>query len=485
MRKILFSVFFFFLGLKRSPVAKGEQGTIVILIDGLSFDALALAIQKKYCPTLKKLSKTHAIREYYCGVPSSTTATEALLFYGSNYNIPGFTWYDRTLKQFVRGNRSKELSSFEDMYPKKRELFKEGSVIMAVYTGGASELSISGRNLTLLHPLSIIKKIGYLLISLLYPIQLIRTLYLSLKTLLLYSQSTAHSTKETFSKLTLGQFSCFLTEIEVMRNTKKIFVDFLLYDEFAHTYGPTHPNTLSTLRLIDRYVGRILSSARNAKRSYSLIILSDHGQTASHPIDFPFEKSTSCIENALQDKSYSVQKTYGTSVSSPQNKIVYCVPAGSSLQIYFSPHLDAPLYEADIAAKFPHCIPNLLSVSEFGWLLLRRTKSSAILHGKNGTVEFGEDKQHHIKGNPFPNFNPQEIRRIIDSLIEYSTFPNNGDIVIFGNTTPDGGVYSFENHRGTHGGFYGAMSHPFIMSDNPRIMGNSMSSLFDTIAVSL
>jgi len=461
-----------------------EEGTIIIMIDGLSFNALTYAIKNKYCPTLKKMSSdSYQLSDYYCGLPAATTSTEALLFYGNNFNISGFTWFDRGLQKFLRGNRSKELAEFEDKYKKKRDLLQNGSAIMSVYTGGATELSISGRNLTLSRSYYFMRTAHYFLVALLYPVQLIRTLYLTMKTLVLYRNANKNSVKETFETIALGQFSCFLTEVEIMRNTKKIFVDFLLYDEFAHTYGPTHSTTLSTLRLIDRYIKRIIKSTKNTDRNYNFILLSDHGQTESIPFDDSKIQSIDDIKKALNNNKYSVIKTYGGFIPSSDSKELYVVPAGSTLQVYFSDYLQNGAFEMEIENTFPHFISRLLAYEEFGWVLVKKTDSSSQLYGKCGSVVFNNNGIHTIMGTPFPSLSSEEIKKTVSSFTYYSSFPNNGDIVLFGNTTKQNKVYSFEKHRGTHGGFYGPMTHPFIMSRNPLLVGDSMSSLFDTIAI--
>lgn len=484
MRKKLLKLFFLLCGFKVNKTAGDEEGTIIIMIDGLSFNALTYAIKNKYCPTLKKInSGPYQLNSYYCGLPAATTSTEALLFYGNNFNIPGFTWFDRDLQKFVRGNRSKELAEFEDKYNKKRNLLQNGSAIMSVYTGGATELSLSGKNLSFSRPLYFVKTAHYFLMAFLYPVQLMRTIYLTLKTLILYQRSNRHSALETFSKIVLGQFSCFLTEVEIMRNTKKIFVDFLLYDEFAHTYGPTHSTTLSTLRLIDRYINRIIKSTKNADRNYNFILLSDHGQTESIPFDDPKIQSINSITKALDNSRYSVIKTYGGFIPSSDRKELYIVPAGSTLQLYFSDYLRSGIFEKDLENQFPHVISRLLMYEEFGWALVKKADSSSHLYGKYGSVEFRRGAVPIIVGTPFPSLSSEEIEMTIASFTYYSSFPNNGDIVLFGNTTKQNKVYSFEKHRGTHGGFYGPMVHPFIMSRNPLPVGDSMSSLFDTIAI--
>ena len=484
MRKKIFKFFLWIFGFKNVKIEGKKKGTIIILIDGLSFDALQYSIKNGFSPYLKKLSnREYKLKSYYCGLPAATTSTEALLFYGNKNNIPGFTWYDRTLNTFVRGNRSLELTQFEDSYKKKRNLMENGSTIMAVYSGGASELSMSGRNLTFSKSLYLLKSVHYFLMAFLYPVQLTRTLYLTLKTIVLYRKTNRHSAVETFSKIVLGQFSCFLTEIEIMRNTEKIFVDFLLYDEYAHEYGPTHSTTLSTLRLVDRYIKRIMHSVHKADREYELIILSDHGQTESIPFDQPETQSILDITTALENQEYKVIKTYGVVTPLSKNKELYIVPAGSTLQLYFSDYLAKGATEREIESQFPHFISRLLKYEEFGWALVRQRKQVAILYGKQGSVTFHSDKTHKIVGMPFPELEEAEIERHILSFKDYSTFKNNGDLVLFGNVTKQKKVYSFEKHRGTHGGFYGPMTHPFIMSKNMQLSGDSMESLFDTIAL--
>lgn len=486
MRKTIFKIFLFLFGLKGKKESNKKKGTVIILIDGLSFDALTFAINKGFCQTLKKLiSKSYKLNSYYCGLPAATTATEALLFYGNNYNIPGFTWYDRHLNMFVRGNRSLELTKFEDLYTKRRNLLENGSTIMAVYSGGATELSMSGRNLTFSRSYYLLKTAHYFLMALLYPVQLFRTLYLTLKTLILYRRSDRRSALETFSKIVLGQFSCFLTEVEIMRNTERVFVDFLLYDEYAHEYGPTHSTTLSTLRLVDRYIKRIVHTIKDSGRDYELILLSDHGQTESIPFDYPQTLSIEHIKKALNNTCYSVIKTYGGFVPSKETSALYVVPAGSTLQLYFSDYLKSGTTEYEIANRFPHFVSSLLDYEEFGWILLKSNKDASVLYGKHGSITFHYDHSHTITGTPFPDIGKDEIKQLISSFQTYSTFPNNGDLVIFGNSTKQKKVYSFEKHKGTHGGFYGPMTYPFIMSKNGKITGDSMSSLFDTIAVSL
>lgn len=481
MRDKLFRLFLHLFGFSISKKQNSKKGTIIILIDGLSFDALQLAITRRKCPTIKKLlKKDYSLQQYYCGLPASTTATEALLMYGNKSNIPGFTWLDRTMGEFVRGNRSYELSRFEDSYQKKRNLLENGSSIMSVYTGGATELSISGRSLSLSRSLIMMKAIHYLLMTILYPIQLLRAITISGKMLLLYSRTNPHIARETMATLILGQFSCFLTEVEIMRNTQRIFVDFLLYDEFAHEYGPTHPTALSSLRSIDRYIKRISTTAKNSGQTYDVIIISDHGQTASIPYDLHSSRSETEITNAIQDKTRVVQKTYGGFIPDPKQKKLYVLPAGSTLQLYFSESLKKPFSREEIELLYPRIIEHLLSYHGFGWVLVREKNGSRSLIGKHGSIQFDKNGKYSIKQKPFEGIPDADLNNTIQSFNEYSTFENNGDIVIFGSVFGDH-VVSFEKHKGTHGGFFGPMVYPFIISTLKLEKDQPMEKIFQKI----
>lgn len=482
MRNLIFRLFLRLFGFTIHKKKGHAKGTILILIDGLSYDALLLAITKKQCPTIKKLltKKGFLIQPYYCGLPAATTATEALLFYGNKANIPGFTWYDRTLHTFVRGNRSLELAPFEDAYPKKRNLLQDGSAIMSVYTGGATELSVSGRNLTFSKSKPMITAMHYLLMSILYPIQLFRAIALTGKMLFLYYRSDVESAKEMMSGLFLGQFSCFLTEIEIMRNTKRIFVDFLLYDEMAHEHGPTHPSALSSLKLIDRYIKRICNTARHSGMEYDIIILSDHGQTNSIPYDLTMNRSEREISSALQDPARTILKTYGGFVPDKKDKSLYLVPAGSTLQLYFSESLHTPMTYTQLTTLYPSFIRTILDYPGFGWVLIREEHGGRLLIGKHGSLRFDKSGRHTLSGDPLKHIPKRDMELTIQSFKEYSQFPNNGDLVLFG-AVINGAVVSFEKHKGTHGGFFGPMVTPFIISKLELEKEDSMEGIFRKI----
>ncbi len=51
------------------------------------------------------------------------------------------------------------------------------------------------------------------------------------------------------------------------------YTTFLAYDEVAHHSGIERPDTLATLRQVDRQIGRIAAAAEHAPRPYRFVVL--------------------------------------------------------------------------------------------------------------------------------------------------------------------------------------------------------------------
>ncbi len=478
MRRVFFSLLLRLFRLPQSNIPPDKKGRIYILIDGLSHSVLMHAMKKNNCAFFSRLRKQgYVLSPYCCGLPAATTATEAELFFGDSFNIPGFTWYDRTLRMFVRGNRGEEIEKFEQSLPTKDSLLRNGSNILGVYEAGAALCTITGRDLNRKKPWRAIRKINMILFVFLNPFRFIYTVYLLLKSVF---SSIAVSLnrrsrrlfremiRNSLSHIFLGNAITYLAELEIMRETPVLFIDYVLYDEYAHTYGVKNRTALSSIRLIDWFCESLYKAALKSRRPYEFIILSDHGQTPSRPIHKHNGRSVlSLFQHALGDNSRSAVLTYGGLAMNHEarGRDIYLVPAGSSLQVYFSESLENPYPLSALKERYPHLISRLLAVPEIGWVLVRVDENSQILFGKKGHVMFGNGAVLNKEGDPFSSLEVQ--RPVLDSFARYARFPNNGDLVLFG-AVEHGKVYSFEDHLGTHGGFFGDMTYPFILTNHAR-----------------
>ena len=493
MRKALLSLLLWVFQLKKSSVPTKKKGLIIVLVDGLGYRPLKQALEKKFCRFFSKLiKKGYSIYPYFCGVPAATTATEAELFFGTSENIPGFTWFDRSLSQFIRGNRGESIVGFERNMRKKTQLLTSGSCILGIYSAGATQCNLSGTELNLKSPMKAFRKLHYFLFIFLNPIRLILICYLIFKSIF---ASIIISGKEkskrklilllkaAFSRIFLGNIASYIAELEIARETPVLFIDYVLYDEFAHEYGMDDKISSSSLRLINWYCESLYKTAKKSKREYDFMILSDHGQTSSRSLKKPnhLEK---IVQDALNDPSYHVLITFGFLSPVQKDKSAFLVPAGSSVQIYFSERLKKPHNLQELEKKFPNIIVKLLKNHEVGWVLVREDKDTQIFIGKHGTIEFMNGKIKKIVGSPFNNLIMDN--RIASSLARYAAFENNGDLVLFGDVDDDGKLYAFEDHKGTHGGFYGDMTKPFILTNNEEVIhqfkkDDDMRHVFESI----
>ena len=80
------------LGLKRNECEQTDRGLVLIQIDGLSRDQLEKAIANGRMPFVKSLlEKEHYVNHLlYSGLPASTPAVQAELYYGEKTVVPGF-----------------------------------------------------------------------------------------------------------------------------------------------------------------------------------------------------------------------------------------------------------------------------------------------------------------------------------------------------------------------------------------------------------
>ena len=85
------------LGLPRIEGAAAHPGLVLVQVDGLSFRRLQRALREGRMPFLSRLVGREGYRaQALCsGVPSSTPAVQAELFYGARTAVPAFEYFDR------------------------------------------------------------------------------------------------------------------------------------------------------------------------------------------------------------------------------------------------------------------------------------------------------------------------------------------------------------------------------------------------------
>ena len=94
--------------------AEPGRGLVMLEIDGLSFHHMQKALAEDMLPTLKKMrdEEGYVLTRVDCGLPSQTSACQAGIMFGDNFDIPAFRWYDKDRqKLLVSGSDAAELNA--------------------------------------------------------------------------------------------------------------------------------------------------------------------------------------------------------------------------------------------------------------------------------------------------------------------------------------------------------------------------------------
>ncbi len=280
-----------------------SPGLVLIQIDGLAHQQLEQAMANGEMPFLSKLIASEHYRLYrqYAGVPTTTPAYQAELFYGVKTAVPGFGFFHRGLKRLVRMYEPAAAAEIEQSLnahaanedERHRPLLRGGSCYVDCYSAGAEEPHFCPSSLgwgSSLRERHLLVKLVFLLIN---SLSLVRALLLMLIELFLAIVDFARGLiagKDFFSELkfipTRALVAILLRElvtvgvkIDVARGLPVIHVNYLGYDEQAHRRGPSSKFAHWTLKGIDGVIRAIWKAInRSGRRDYELWVYSDHGQ---------------------------------------------------------------------------------------------------------------------------------------------------------------------------------------------------------------
>ena len=290
--------------LRWSPPDPGDsataerQGLLLIQIDGLGFDQLDRALNEGMMPNLGKLiaSEPCRVARVYAGVPSSTPAFQAELYYGQRTAVPAFSFVDRTTNRVFRMS-DRDAASAVEAGLEGRALLEGGSSYSNIYRGGASVTRFSMASLgwgDFFHA-SRPRELPWVLAT--HWLDLFRTVALSayeavtgLPQLVAAIRRGEHvGTEIHFLQarvavtVVLREALATVASIDLHRGLPVVHLDLLGYDEWAHRRGPSAPEAHRALRGIDRVVARLTRAARRSRhRDYEIWVLSDHGQETTN-----------------------------------------------------------------------------------------------------------------------------------------------------------------------------------------------------------
>jgi endonuclease/exonuclease/phosphatase family metal-dependent hydrolase len=291
--------------LLRLPVSEGpptRPGLIMIQIDGLSQPQLERALAGGEMPFLRRLIRRehYQLHTHYSGLPSTTPAIQAELFYGVKGAVPAFSFRDQASRRIVRMYDPGAAERIETLHAGNGDeaLLAGGSAYADMFTGGAAESHFCpssmgwGSTLRAANPLVLLAFLlsnfySFLRVAVLLLMELGLALFDFVRGIVggydFFKELKFIPTRVAISIL-LRELCVIGGKIDISRGLPVVHINFLGYDEQSHRRGPGSLFSHWTLKGIDDAVVRLWRAANHsAWRHYEVWVYSDHGQAAVRP----------------------------------------------------------------------------------------------------------------------------------------------------------------------------------------------------------
>lgn len=316
---------------KQGKVEESDiPGIFFLEIDGLATPVLQKAMEQGYAPTMKRWLEegNHKLIHWETDLSSQTSASQAGILQGSNYNIPAFRWYDRSRKVIVASSSPDEVARLE-------QEVSNGDGLL-VDNGASRGNLMSGDAPNVMNTASTIKDFSRFHTSDFYayfasPYNFTRTLILFFWDIVLeryrFWQDRRHDVQPRLDKhhrnfkyaLVRGVTTTIMRELNIYTligdmyaGIPSAYATFVGYDEVAHHSGVESKDAFDALFKIDQQFARLESATKETPRPYHFVILSDHGQSGGPTFLQRYEKS---LEELVQEmaKEYEVEGFLETS----------------------------------------------------------------------------------------------------------------------------------------------------------------------------
>ncbi len=473
------------LGLTPSVGTSEAPGLLLIQIDGFGRVQLERALASNRMPFLKRLlnREGYEMHTFYPGLPTTTPAVQAELYYGVRSAVPAFSFFDRTLKKLGR--------MWDPEWAKGREascarhadgLLKGGSSWSNIYTGGAgqdeSHFCAASIGLGDMWRTGKIRNIFVFIV-----LNLTSALRIAWMLLVEFGVAFVDGVQAIFrgrrpdrelmlllSRVFVGvglrELLTISGQIDVARGLPIVHINFVGYDEEAHVRGPGSRLAHLGLGAIDRAIKHIVRAAQSStRRDYAVWVISDHGQEATR--SFPDEVEGG-VEGALaRCLEISQKKDRVWRKTAPPWMEAGWLLRNRHVQHQFEraraskpEELDQPF---QIAALGPvgHVYFTEVKTDEQRQALARRLVGEGRIPSVFLRTQDGKATWFHSRGEskvpedvPALLPHPPALRDQIAKDLEYFlSTPDVGDLMLVGWSPWIDVPFSFAPERGAHGGF--------------------------------
>ncbi|ACB74079.1 endonuclease/exonuclease/phosphatase family protein [Opitutus terrae] len=473
------------LGLTPSEGTSEVPGLLLIQIDGLARSQVEAALAAGRLPFLRRLLERegYELRTFYPGLPSTTPAVQAELFYGVKSAVPAFSFFDRVLKKMGRMWDPDWAKARESACMQQAEgLLKGGSSWSNIYTGGAAQeeshfcaASIglgdmwrSGkiRNIFLfiIFQLPAALRIFWLLL-----IEMAVSVGDGVRAIAAGRRPSPEimlMLSRVFIGVGLRELLTISGEIDVTRGLPIVHINFVGYDEQAHVRGPGSRFAHFGLRGIDTAIRKITRAAhRSRRRDYAVWIFSDHGQEHTRSI---LDVVPGGIEQVISESLEQTRRNDPVWQQRQRPRRTAAAPWLTQRRRLTPPSREERAALDDqgrgfvVAAMGPvaHVYFTEPKTDDQRRALARTLVRSGHVPGVLLRDAAGEITWFHAQGEtrvpgevpallPHPPTLREEIAR---DLVGFTAHPDAGDLILVGWSPWDAPV-SFAPERGAHGGF--------------------------------
>jgi uncharacterized membrane protein YvlD (DUF360 family) len=467
-------------------------GIIFLEIDGLALPVLRRAMRDGNAPNMARWLQddTHRLTEWEPDLSSQTGASQAGILLGSNENIPAFRWVEKETGTVVACSAPADCARIEREHATGKGLLIDGGssrgnllsgeadeVILTVSRMEAEKRANAGYRAFFANGFNVTRAL------VLFGWEVILEWVAAARAKRRDVQPRGH--RGGIYPFMRGAMCVVVRDLivygvltDMMRGRPAVYATFSSYDEVAHHSGLERADTLEALRKLDEQFGRIDRARLYAPRPYSIVVLSDHGQTQGatfkqrngYGLDDLVQRSLTSgsveeiaggdeqhamVGNAVGEATGKQPKKRSKSDVSGEHVVVL---GSGNLGLVYLMEEPRRLTLEEIEDRHPRLIPALRAHAHIGWILVRSAADGPVVLGADGVHFLAEGR---VEGDyPLAHFSPTAPLH----LLRTDSFEHVADLMIgsFYDPELDEGC-AFEELISFHGGLGGPQTQPFIL----------------------
>ncbi|MET0305396.1 MAG: phage holin family protein, partial [Solirubrobacterales bacterium] len=273
---------------RREHVVESEvPGVLFLEIDGLAHDVLHRALSDGSAPNLAAWlrSGSHRLRRWETDWSSQTGACQAGLLHGDNDDMPAFRWWEKDRGKAIVTNHPRDAEELERRHSNGRGLLHADGASRANILSGDAPHSMLTMSTALRRRRPIGRDYAAYFAR---PYAVARTFVLVLAEVARerraarsqvrddvrprIARSRSYALVRAWGTVVQRDLQVAAVVGDALAGRPAIYTTFLAYDEVAHHSGIERPDTMATLRLVDRQINRIVKASQAAPRPYRFVV---------------------------------------------------------------------------------------------------------------------------------------------------------------------------------------------------------------------